>query len=70
MNPVGDINVIKAILLKSCEKWKTAQIDFDHGRYNDSKTSFIASTPCLAVRSSINHRQKQNKILEIKKENG
>ena len=28
MKPVGDIDVIKAILLKAHEKLKTAQIDF------------------------------------------
>ena len=36
MNPVGDISVIKAILSKANEKLKTAQIDFDNERYNDS----------------------------------
>lgn len=36
MKPVGDINVIKAILFKSREKLETAQIDFDNKRYNDS----------------------------------
>lgn len=36
MNPVGDINVIKAMFSKSREKLETAQIDFDNGRHNDS----------------------------------
>ena len=36
MKPVGDIYVIKAILSKAHEKLKTAQIDFDNERYNDS----------------------------------
>ena len=36
MKPVGDIDVIKAILSKAHEKLKTAQIDFDNERYNDS----------------------------------
>lgn len=36
MKPVGDIYVIKAILSKAHEKLKTAKIDFDNERYNDS----------------------------------
>lgn len=36
MKPVGDIDVIRAILSKAHEKLKTSQIDFDNERYNDS----------------------------------
>ena len=36
MKPVGDIDVIKAMLSKAQEKLKTAQIDFDNERHNDS----------------------------------
>src|SRR3989304_6541596 len=36
MKPIGDIDVIKAMLSKAREKLKTARIDFDNERYDDS----------------------------------
>mgnify|MGYP001574188031 CR=1 FL=1 len=36
MKPIGKIDVIKAMLSKACEKMKTARIDFDNERYDDS----------------------------------
>lgn len=36
MKPGGDINVIKMMLSKAREKLKTAQINFDNERYEDS----------------------------------
>ena len=36
MKPIGNIDVIKAMLSKACEKLKTARIDFDNERYDDS----------------------------------
>ena len=36
MKPIGDIDVIKAMLSKACEKLKTAQIDFNNERYDDA----------------------------------
>ena len=36
MKPAGDIEVIKAMLSKAAEKLKTARIDFDNDRYDDS----------------------------------
>ena len=36
INPVGDIDIIKAMLSKARGKLKTAQIDFDNERYDDS----------------------------------
>src|SRR3990172_11852590 len=36
MKPIGDIDVIKAMLSKAREKLETAQIDFDNERYDDS----------------------------------
>lgn len=36
MKPGGDIDVIKMMLLKAREKLKTAKIDFDNQRYDDS----------------------------------
>jgi hypothetical protein len=36
MKPGNDINVIKKMLIKAREKLKTAQINFDNKRYDDS----------------------------------
>jgi len=36
VRPVGDIDVIKAMYSKAREKLKTARIDFDNERYDDS----------------------------------
>lgn len=36
MKPMGNIDVIKAMLSKAREKLKTARIDFDNERYDDS----------------------------------
>ncbi|MFO0793750.1 MAG: HEPN domain-containing protein [Candidatus Brocadiaceae bacterium] len=36
MKPIGDIDIIKAMLSKAREKLKTAKIDFDNERYDDS----------------------------------
>ncbi len=36
MKPIGDIDVIKAMLSKAREKLKTAQIDFNNERYDDA----------------------------------
>lgn len=36
MKPIGYIDVIKAMLSKAREKLKTARIDFDNERYDDS----------------------------------
>ncbi|MBM4064902.1 MAG: HEPN domain-containing protein [Planctomycetes bacterium] len=36
VRPIGDIDVIKAMLSKAREKLKTARIDFDNERYDDS----------------------------------
>ncbi|HLA38047.1 MAG TPA: HEPN domain-containing protein [Candidatus Brocadiales bacterium] len=36
MKPYADIEVIKEMIIKSREKLKTAQIDLEHERYDDS----------------------------------
>ncbi len=36
MKPIGNIDVMKAMLSKACEKLKTARIDLDNERYDDS----------------------------------